>query len=104
VITDQLNRLIDGCSEQEIAKAKEYWKGRLMLRLENTQNVGMWYGAQELLLDKILEVEQTAALIDAVDVQDVNRVAKDLITKKMVNLAVVGPFKSEAKFQSIIDN
>mgnify|MGYP001156808453 CR=1 FL=1 len=104
VILGELNRLLDGFSEEEICKAKEYWKGRLMLRLENTQNVSMWYGAQELLLNKISEVEETAATIDSIDVEDINRVARELVMKKNVNLAVVGPFKSDRKFQAAIHN
>ena len=75
-----------------------------MLRLENTQNVSMWYGAQELLLNKISEVEETAATIDSIDVEDINRVARELVMKKIVNLAVVGPFKSDRKFQAAIHN
>ena len=59
-----------------------------MLRLENTQNVSMWYGAQELLLNKISEVEETAATIDSIDVEDINRVARELVMKKIVNLAI----------------
>ena len=102
VIIEQLNRLTDGFTEEEIVKAKEYWKGRLMLSLENTQNVGMWYGAQELLLNRISQVEETVTAIDSIDIDDVNRVAIDLVSQNVVNLAVVGPFKSDRKFRSAI--
>ncbi len=77
-------------------------KGRLILRLEDTQSVASWTGAQELLRDNILTVEKAIAIIDAVSEEDVRRVACDLFVKDRLNLAIVGPYRSEDRFANLL--
>ena len=49
VILEQLAYLREGVTIQELQKAKEMLKGRLLLRMEDTRAVSGWHGAQELL-------------------------------------------------------
>ena len=49
-LLEELARLRDGVSREELLKAKELSKGRLLLRLEDTRAVSSWLGGQELLL------------------------------------------------------
>ncbi|HZQ08955.1 MAG TPA: pitrilysin family protein [Anaerolineae bacterium] len=84
--------------ETELIKAKELIKGNLLLSMEDTHSVAGWVGRQEALREPILTVDDVTAQIDAVTVKDVQRVARDLFRDEWLNLAVVGPFKSESKF------
>jgi predicted Zn-dependent peptidase len=97
-IVGQLRRL---CTEPvgsvELTKAKEFFKGRLLLQMESTNSVATWYGGQEALTGKIEGVEDNIAQIDAVTADDVMRVAKELFSQAL-QLAVIGPFRSEAPF------
>ena len=77
--------------EQELHKAKEYSKGRLLLQMEDTRAVASWLGAQELLQDSVRTAEEVVALLDAVDTSDVARVSNDLLVDNKIRLAVVGP-------------
>jgi predicted Zn-dependent peptidase len=97
-IVGQLRRL---CEERvdraELTKAKEFYKGRLLLQMESTNSVATWYGGQEALTGKIQDVDETVAEIDAVTADDLMRVAKGLFGQAL-QLAVIGPFRSEAPF------
>ena len=77
VIVDELDRLrTGGATEEELTKARELSKGRLLLRMEDTRNVGGWIGAQELLLGAVRSVEQVVAEMEAVTLDDLQRVAR----------------------------
>jgi predicted Zn-dependent peptidase len=97
-IVGQLRRL---CEERvdaaELTKAKEFYKGRLLLQMESTNSVATWYGGQEALTGKIEDLDATVAEIDAVTADDLTRVARDLFSQAL-QLAVIGPFRSEAPF------
>lgn len=97
-IVGQLKRL---CEEKvkptELTKAKEFYKGRLLLQMESTNSVATWYGGQEALMGKIEDVDQTMAEVDTVSADDVMRVARVLFGQNL-QLAAIGPFRSEAPF------
>ncbi len=97
-IVRQLRRLCDEpVNAAELTKAKEFYKGRLLLQMESTNSVATWYGGQEALTDRIEDVEQTVAEIDAVIADDLMRVARALFSQAL-QLAVIGPFRSETPF------
>lgn len=77
--------------EEELEKAKRYLAGGLELRMEETRHVASWIGGQEALHDRVLTVEEALAAIEAVDAEDVLRVARDLVTDAGLRLAVVAP-------------
>ena len=97
-IVEQLRRLMDvPVGETELTKAKEFYKGRLLLMMESTDSVVYRYGSQEALTGRILTVEEIVAEVDGVTAADVMRVAKDLFSQSL-HLAVIGPFRSEGPF------
>ena len=103
VIISELERLrAGGATEQELTKARELSKGRLLLRMEDTRNVGGWIGAQELLLGTVRSVEQAVAEMDAVTLDDVQRVAREIIDPAKLYLAVVGPYRSDKRFAGLL--
>ena len=100
-LLEELTRLRDdGVAEEELARAKELAKGRLLLRMEDTRAVSDWMGAQELLTGDIRTVDEVTELIDAVTVEELRRVAQQLLVSEQLNLAVVGPFRSDRRFVS----
>jgi predicted Zn-dependent peptidase len=78
-------------SQQELNKAREYSKGRLLLRMEDTRAVASWLGAQELLQGSVRTPDEVVDLLDAVSSSDVARVARDFLDDEKIRLAVVGP-------------
>ena len=101
-ILSELRRLKDEVPDSELAKAKEYSKGRLLLRMEDTRSVAGWMGAQELLTGRILTVDDVVQIIDAIRPADLQRVAQELFVTEKLNLAIVGPYRSERRFTELL--
>jgi len=78
--------------EDELAKAKEFVRGRLALSLEDSFAQAAWYARQELLGPDVLEPEEVVAHTDAVQAADIQRIAGFVFRQDRLNLAVVGPF------------
>ncbi|MFH1485251.1 MAG: pitrilysin family protein [Chloroflexota bacterium] len=87
---------------QEMVKAKELSKGRLLLRMEDTRSVSGWMGGQELLTGHIYTVDEIVKLVDDLTPEDLHRVARNLLGTGRLNLAVVGPFRSERRFERLL--
>jgi len=88
--------------QKELRKAKDYIKGRTILNMESSDAQAYFYGFQELLENKILTLEQKFAKIEAVTVNDIQRVAKDIFRPEKLNLALIGPFKNKQKFEKLL--
>jgi len=90
-VLEEMHLLTTEVPEIDLVKAKELSKGRLFLRMEDTRSVAAWLGGQELLLGEVLTVDQVVATIDAIQADDVLRVAQRVFNPRKLNLAVVGP-------------
>ena len=103
LILSELKKIRDeGVTDKELASAKEFLKGKLVLGLEDSENVADWFGKQELLLKKILTPEEKIKKIFAVKKSDLSKAAKELIREEYLNLAVIGPFKEKAEFEKLL--
>ena len=89
-------------SGAELAKAKEMAKGKLVLRLEDTRGSAFWVGGQELLMEQVLTVDEALARIDAVAMDEVLDVARALLVRERLSLAVVGPYRSPIRFEKLL--
>jgi predicted Zn-dependent peptidase len=85
----------------ELHKAREYAKGRLLLQLESTSALCDYAGQQLLLTGRILTPDEIVSRLDAVTADDVQRVAGEVLARGLRG-AVVGPFKSEARFEAVL--
>jgi len=98
----ELLKMAERVPDKELLKAKEFIKGRLQLRMEDTRAVASWLGGQELLRREILTVDEVLAVVDGVKAQDLQRVATALWRPDAFRLAVVGPFRSAARFEKLL--
>ena len=89
--------------EEELHKAKEYAKGRLLMRMEDTRNVALWLGSQRLTREQVSTVDDVVARVDAVSREDIQLAAREMLIPRNLNLAVVGPFRNPARFQRLVD-
>lgn len=84
--------------DAEMTKAKEYYKGRLLLAMETTDAVASRLGYQELLMGRVHPLEEVVAKVDAIRAEDVRRVARRIFDEQPLQAAVLGPFRSEGPF------
>lgn len=89
-------------AEEEITKAKEFLKGRFILELEDSRNVGALFATTEILEDRIQTPEEIIQLIDEVTIDDIQKVAQDIFRLQSLNLAIIGPYKEEERFRKLL--
>ena len=86
---------------EELTKVQEFTKGRLRLGLESTNSLASWLCQQELLMDEVKTVDEVVALYGSVTAADVQRVAQSVL-RQPLQLAVIGPFASDAPFRRAV--
>jgi predicted Zn-dependent peptidase len=97
VILKELSRLgRDAVTDDELARAKEYYKGQLLFALEDTMSHMLWLGEKVISGEKDISVKDILAKIDSVTPADIIRVSGELFKSENLNLAVIGPV-SDAK-------
>ena len=91
-----------GVLAAELARAKEFLKGKFVLQLEDSANLIGWIAEQKLLTGKIETPEQKLKKIMAVTLADVKKVATAVMDFSKTNLALIGPFKDREKFLKLL--
>jgi predicted Zn-dependent peptidase len=100
VVLAELGQLADRpVPAEELTKAREFTKGRLRLGLESTNSLASWLCQQELLTGEVKTVGEVIALYEAVTVEDLQRVAQSVL-RQPLQVAVIGPFKSDQPFRA----
>lgn len=89
-------------SEDELKRAKEYIKGTMALKLESSMSVADFLGEQELLDNKIFNVEEIKSKLEAVTAGDIQKLAKEIFVEKGLNLAMVAPYKDENEYLKVL--
>lgn len=91
-IVRELERLCkEPVAADELERNKAYIRGGVLLGLEGTLQVASWLGNQECLYARIGEVDDIIAKINAVTVQDIQRVAQNCFAPERRRLALIGP-------------
>lgn len=90
--------------EEELERAKEFTKGRLLLQMEDSFSVASWIGRQEILEDRVLSLDEVLEEIDHVTTEGIQSVAQRLFRQSKLNLAVVGPYEEaqQEQFESLL--
>lgn len=103
LIVAELERMRDrGPTTEELTKARELSKGRMLLRMEDTRAVSGWIGVQETLLGHVRTVEDVVTEMDSVTLEDLQRVAAELIDPRNACMAIVGPYRSDKRFAALL--
>lgn len=101
-ILEELAKLKEKIPEAELVKAKEFSKGRLLLRMEDSRSVAGWVGGQEVLAERILSVDQIMSILDAITAEEMQQLAEELLVGEQLRLAVVGPVKPDAPLEELL--
>jgi predicted Zn-dependent peptidase len=93
---------VEPVPDAELEKAKNVAKGRFVLQTESPHGMIMFGLRREVLEGKAPEPDEVLADIDAVTVEDVQRVAADVIGDKGLSLALIGPFDDAERFEKLL--
>ncbi|OGY41062.1 MAG: hypothetical protein A2Y82_01455 [Candidatus Buchananbacteria bacterium RBG_13_36_9] len=91
-----------GITNEELIKAKKFIKGRLIMQLEELNDLAEFYGREFLLADRILTPKQKIEKVMAVTKKRVNAAAKKIFDMKKLNLVIVSPYKDKQKIINLL--
>jgi len=92
----------NGATQAELDKAKSYLKGKMTLRLEDSEEHAHLLARQELLLNEIHTPEEINEILDAVDIEEINELASKIFDEKKLYLSLIGPYKEEEEFTKLL--
>jgi predicted Zn-dependent peptidase len=87
--------LESGVTKAELDRAKGHMKGAVVLALEDPASRMTRLGKSEVVGGEILTIDEILAHVDAVTLDDVATVAKDLLQPESRILTVIGPFDED---------
>ena len=101
-IVAELRRIVaEPVPAEELEKARAYSKGRFVLGLESPHATIMFGLRRELLEGQAIEPDEVLAGLDAVRVEEVQRVAADILADDL-RLALIGPFDEPGRFEPLL--
>src|SRR5262249_31805215 len=103
VIVEQFQRMADErVPAKELEKARSLAKGRFVLHTESPQSLLMFGLRREVLEGKAVEPRRTLAELDKVTAKDIQRVAQELIDRKRLHPALIGPCDEEDRSRALL--
>uniref|UniRef100_UPI004049EDA8 M16 family metallopeptidase n=1 Tax=Candidatus Planktophila sp. TaxID=2175601 RepID=UPI004049EDA8 len=91
----------NGMSYEEIERAKGAVRGSLVLSQEDSGSRMSRIGKNEIVYGQVMGFDDILNAISRVNPTDVREIASEYLTKSPT-LALVGPFKNEAKFEKVL--
>ena len=97
----ELQRLLEEpATDEELARAKENLKGRVALSLESTGARMNRLGSEVLAGAPLLSLDEVTARIDAVTLDDLVQLARELWAPERLSAAGIGP--DQARFEEAL--
>lgn len=96
VIRKEHEKITKGeATDDEIDRAKEMLKGRLLLSLEDSYRVASLQGSRYLFEHETVDPQETIAKIEAVTTEHVTELAKELFIDSQMTIALIGPYSEK---------
>jgi len=86
----------------ELKKAKDFMKGKIVLRLEDSEEYAHLMGKQALLFPAIDTLDDILHKIDAVTADDILRLSRKILEEKNLRVALIGPYKDKEHFANLL--
>ncbi len=93
-----------GVTEEELSRAKTNAKGKFLISMEDSDSVARYWGSNALFKQTYESPAQLLKRLNGVTLRDVNAIAKTVIDRKKLSLAVIGAFKGEEEVKKVIFN
>jgi predicted Zn-dependent peptidase len=75
----------------ELTKTRNYVRGGLELRLEESRHLASWIGVQEALHDRVLSLDEAIEALEAVTAEQIQALAGQLFRDEKLAMAVIAP-------------
>jgi predicted Zn-dependent peptidase len=102
-ILEEFEKLaVEPISKEEMQKAKDMLAGRMLLGLESSDELAEYYGFQWVLRNEFVAPEEAIRRINKVTAEEVQELAKKIFLENRLNMAVIGPWKDDKDFRSLL--
>lgn len=88
--------------DEELERAKEFYKGQLLFTMEDTMSMMLWLGEKIIAKEKEFDPKNIIHKVDAVTKDDLMRIALTIFRNDNLNLAVIGPVKDEKNLKEAL--
>lgn len=103
LIKEELHKVVtESISADELNKAKEYIKGKVILAMENSSVQAQWAAKQYIFEHQLEDINSFLTKLAKLKPRDLSIVAREVINFKKASLALIGPFKNVAPWQKLI--
>jgi len=92
VLADMRKRAV---TREEFHRAKEFYRGQLLMIFEDTMGHMLWLGEKQVSNDSEYRAQEILRRLDGVTIDDIRRVATDIIRPGKLSFASVGPVKKD---------
>jgi predicted Zn-dependent peptidase len=109
-IDEVISTLISECkkivnediTEEELNRVKDYMSGSFILGLETSDSRAEYCAINQILKGSIDTPQTEIDKIRKVTVEDIKKVARDIFVDEKLNMAIIGPYKDEARFAKLL--
>ena len=92
----------NGVSQDELHRAKEYYKGKISLKMEDSEEQAHFFARQELIIKDKMSVQDIKEKIDQITLEQVNKIAQKFLVDKNLYTSIIGPY-TEEEIQKILN-
>ncbi len=94
IILKELSRIKkEHVKKDEFRRAKEYYKGQVLMALEDTTTSMLWVGEKISAEDKLTDINKILKIVDEITTEDIKKVANMIFKNVNLNMSIIGPVK-----------
>ncbi len=97
LILKEMEKIKDGVSAAELQRAKESYKGAIMLSLESTGSRMYRLARSQIYYGRQISLDEFLSRIDAVTAVQVAAMAQEVLVPERMAMAAIGPFRGDGR-------
>lgn len=102
-VTKECGKIVNrGVTKAELKKVKGMLEGNFALGLEDSKSMAMFFGKQELLHNQIESPREVLDKLQAVTLNDVHNIAREILNPARLCIAVIGPYEKKPDFAELL--
>ncbi|MDR7464490.1 MAG: pitrilysin family protein, partial [Armatimonadota bacterium] len=102
LILQEIEKIKDGISPAELQRAKESYKGAVMLSLESTGSRMSRLARSQIYYGRQISLDEFLARIDAVTTEQVQAMAQEVLVPQRMAMAAIGPFRNDGRLAAAL--
>lgn len=103
LIINEYDKVVEGgVDADEVERAKSYMKGSIILSLEDSEELAHFFGKQKLMYPQVRTVEEYIQKIEDVSQEQIETLARKLLTHDNLRLAVIGNTDNKQELEGLL--